>query len=81
MYMVRSPKSLGGAVGATLGNAPYGDGDRNVMGFDLAANQPFHFNWERLFLLYEATNPTINASKPAPQQIKAFASRVSLFVA
>ncbi|MFM7475809.1 MAG: DUF3038 domain-containing protein [Microcystis aeruginosa] len=25
MYMVRSPKSLGGAVGATLGNAPYGD--------------------------------------------------------
>jgi hypothetical protein len=51
------------------------------MGFDLAANQPFHFNWERLFLLYEATNPTINASKPAPQQIKAFASRVSLFVA
>ncbi|MFM8668237.1 MAG: hypothetical protein ACKOCS_04405 [Microcystis sp.] len=79
--MVRSPKSLGGAVGATLGNAPYGDGDRNVMGFDLAANQPFHFNWERLFLLYEATNPTINASKPAHQQIKAFASRVSLFVA
>ena len=28
MCMVRSPKSLGGAVGATLGNAPYGDGDR-----------------------------------------------------
>ncbi|MBD2599244.1 MULTISPECIES: hypothetical protein [Microcystis] len=26
--MVRSPKSSAGAVGATLGNAPYGDGDR-----------------------------------------------------
>ncbi|MFM6409069.1 MAG: hypothetical protein ACKPGT_32210 [Microcystis sp.] len=24
--MVRSPKSIAGAVGATLGNAPYGDG-------------------------------------------------------
>ncbi|TRV41851.1 MAG: hypothetical protein EWV53_08835 [Microcystis panniformis Mp_MB_F_20051200_S9] len=25
MGMVRSPKSIAGAVGATLGNAPYGD--------------------------------------------------------
>jgi len=25
MGMVRSPKSISGAVGATLGNAPYGD--------------------------------------------------------
>jgi len=25
MCMVRSPKSIAGAVGATLGNAPYGD--------------------------------------------------------
>jgi len=28
MCMVRSPKSIGGAVGAILGNAPYGDCDR-----------------------------------------------------
>ena len=26
MCRVRSQKSIGGAVGATLGNAPYGDG-------------------------------------------------------
>jgi hypothetical protein len=30
MGMVRSPKSIAGAVGATLGNAPYGDSDRTV---------------------------------------------------
>jgi len=28
MGVVRSPKSISGAVGATLGNAPYGDSDR-----------------------------------------------------
>ncbi|WP_148045334.1 hypothetical protein ACLB6K_14935 [Microcystis aeruginosa FACHB-524] len=28
MCMVRSPKSIAGAVGATLGNAPYKIGDR-----------------------------------------------------
>ncbi len=28
MGMVRSPKSIAGAVGATLGNAPYKIGDR-----------------------------------------------------
>ncbi|WP_286825949.1 hypothetical protein [Microcystis sp. LSC13-02] len=28
--MVRSPKSISGAVGATLGNAPYKSGDRTV---------------------------------------------------
>jgi hypothetical protein len=28
MCMVRSPKSISGAVGATLGNAPYSDSDR-----------------------------------------------------
>ncbi|WP_287638741.1 MULTISPECIES: hypothetical protein, partial [unclassified Microcystis] len=29
MSMVRSPKSIGGAVEVALGNAPYGDGDRS----------------------------------------------------
>ena len=28
--MVRSPKSIGGAVGVTLGNAPYKIGDRTA---------------------------------------------------
>ncbi len=28
MSRVRSPKSIGGVVGLTLGNAPYGDNDR-----------------------------------------------------
>jgi len=27
--MVRSPKSIGGIFGLALGNAPYGDCDRN----------------------------------------------------
>ncbi|MFM6568500.1 MAG: hypothetical protein ACKPIG_03920 [Microcystis panniformis] len=35
MYMVRSPKSLGGAVGATLGNAPYGYRLPNAFGIAL----------------------------------------------
>ncbi|CCI36868.1 hypothetical protein MICAK_2770012 [Microcystis aeruginosa PCC 9701] len=39
MYMVRSPKSSAGAVGATLGNAPYGDGDRTLLWID-AVNDP-----------------------------------------
>ncbi|MFM7476633.1 MAG: hypothetical protein ACKO2T_13185 [Microcystis aeruginosa] len=29
MSKVRSPKSIGGVVDLTLGNAPYGDSDRN----------------------------------------------------
>jgi len=31
--MVRSPKSIGGTVGATLGNAPYSDSDRTQIEF------------------------------------------------
>ncbi|QGZ89090.1 hypothetical protein GQR42_05260 [Microcystis aeruginosa FD4] len=31
MCMVRSPKSIAGAVGLALGNAPYSDSDRTVM--------------------------------------------------
>ena len=31
MGMVRSPKSISGAVGVTLGNAPYKIGDRNFI--------------------------------------------------
>ncbi|WP_430014229.1 hypothetical protein ACQY1Y_06675 [Microcystis ichthyoblabe FBCC-A1114] len=52
--MVRSPKSSAGAVGATLGNAPYGDGDRtNVSGQRLPGSlhpaqatsvNPLHWN-------------------------------------
>ncbi|MFN7566312.1 MAG: hypothetical protein ACK5QJ_04590 [Microcystis sp.] len=30
MGVVRSPKSISGAVGATLGNAPYQIGDRTI---------------------------------------------------
>ncbi|CCH97924.1 MULTISPECIES: hypothetical protein [Microcystis] len=39
MCMVRSPKSSAGAVGATLGNAPYGDGDLLRSAFGIALKQ------------------------------------------
>jgi len=39
--MVRSPKSIAGAVGATLGNAPYKIGDRTGAVGATLGNAPY----------------------------------------
>ncbi|MEY3556457.1 MAG: hypothetical protein RLZZ580_2514 [Cyanobacteriota bacterium] len=45
MCMVRSPKSITGAVGATLGNAPYGHGVLLRSAFGIA------LIWDKIYLI------------------------------